>query len=83
MVYLNGEQLAQGEAKLVEVIRNNTELFNVIKLATIKEAFCNDIEQEDVFGTDDLTEEDLATSLAEVVTEGNLVPVPVKKGRRK
>ena len=78
--YHNGEQLAQGEAKLVEVIRNNAELFEIIKQETIKEAFSSEVEREDVFGTDELTLEDLATSFEEVIEEENLPP---KKGRKK
>lgn len=74
--YYNGEQLAQGEAKLVEVIRNSPELFDTIKKATMERAFEGQVEREDVFGTEEVTPEDL--SLGEDV----LVKAPKSKKKK-
>jgi recombination protein RecA len=74
--YYNGEQLAQGEAKLVEVIRNAPDIFEGIKQATTKVAFESEVEREDVFGTEEITPEDLSVG-------EDIVISPVKSTKKK
>lgn len=80
--YYKGQQLSQGTENAVEVVRNNEQMFNEIREATVKTAFESEIERDDVFGTDDLTKEDLLAEI--IVAEDDLPPAPTsKKGKKK
>jgi recombination protein RecA len=78
--YYSGSQLAQGEANVIEKVRNDVKLFAEIKNAVTKLALDVDAEVErlDVFGTDNVTEEDLSLGI-----EAEEVVVKTAKGRKK
>ena len=84
--YYNGEQLAQGTDKVIEYIRGNEELFNIVREQTLKVALASEMEREDVFGTNELTTEEqaeLETPAVEVAGEDLSVPVVKGKGKKK
>lgn len=78
--FYKGNQIGQGEAKVVELFRNDEKLFAEIKAIVVKTAFNSDIERDDVFGSDSLTKEDLETA-PPVVLEDEAIPVK-KKGKK-
>lgn len=80
--YYKGKQLGCGEATVIDLIRHDESVYNEIREVTMKTAFTSDVEREDVFGSDELTKEDL--SVSPPILEDELpVPTTTKKGKGK